>query len=60
MGMPDEGEQAKVRLRLRTLCLDLNVDAGTEEDAWETFDRLSYNYTLEVLISVLTFDAKLK
>lgn len=48
MGMPHDSEKQNVRERMRGLCLDLNVDVETEEDAWDAFDRLSYNYTLEV------------
>ncbi|ESO11157.1 hypothetical protein HELRODRAFT_183472 [Helobdella robusta] len=47
MGMSDSGENIEIRNKLKDLCLDLNMDLETEEDAWESYERISHSYTLE-------------
>lgn len=45
MGQSEDGEDAK---RYEELCLDLNMDRDAKEDAWEAFQRIQENYSLEV------------
>ncbi|XP_046356555.1 retinoblastoma-like protein 1 isoform X1 [Haliotis rufescens] len=46
MGLSDEGE-ANVQQRYEELCLDLNMDKTAEGEAWESYQRIQLNYTLE-------------
>ena len=47
MGLSEEAEDNTLR-RYEELCLDLNLDKSAKEEAWECFERISTNYTLEV------------
>ncbi|KAK2166785.1 hypothetical protein LSH36_35g04056 [Paralvinella palmiformis] len=46
MGILEDGS-GDIRKRFDDLCLDLNMDSGAQEGAWESFVRISTNYTLE-------------
>ncbi|XP_071959151.1 retinoblastoma-like protein 1 isoform X2 [Antedon mediterranea] len=44
---PPSEEDGKIRDRFNELCLDLNLDKTTIDVAWEAYQRISLNYTLE-------------
>ena len=47
MGLSDNGDENTVH-RFEDLCLDLNMDPDAKAEAWEAFEMISTNYTLEV------------
>ena len=47
MGLSEEGDE-NVEDRYEELCLDLNMDKNTKEEAWDNYDKIRQNYTLEV------------
>lgn len=47
MGLSEESDD-NAEKRFEDLCLDLNMDTTSKEEAWEAFQRISQNYTLEV------------
>ncbi|XP_013394844.1 retinoblastoma-like protein 1 [Lingula anatina] len=46
MGLSEEGED-NVEKRFEDLCLELNMDQSAKEEAWEHYERINTNYTLE-------------
>ena len=48
MGLSDEGEESVLQ-RYEELCLDLNMDKNAKEDAWQSYQRIRTNFTLEVV-----------
>ncbi|XP_006818997.1 retinoblastoma-like protein 1, partial [Saccoglossus kowalevskii] len=44
---PSDTENSDVRERYEELCRDLNMDTVAMEEAWQTFENISTNYTLE-------------
>ena len=36
--------------RFEELCMSLNLDDATKKTAWESYERICLNYTLEVSI----------
>ncbi|XP_041375450.1 retinoblastoma-like protein 1 isoform X2 [Gigantopelta aegis] len=46
MGLSDEGEESVLQ-RYEELCLDLNMDKNAKEDAWQSYQRIRTNFTLE-------------
>ena len=38
--------------RYKTLCADLNMDQSTEEEAWDDYEKIKQNYSLDVSFSV--------
>ncbi|KAK6982148.1 retinoblastoma-like protein 1 [Biomphalaria glabrata] len=46
MGLSDESEE-NVLQRFEEVCLDLNMDTSTKEDAWQNYQRMQTNYSLE-------------
>jgi len=51
MGLSEgEGEDAEMSRRFEELCTgELNTDARAREEAWQSFQRIRDNYTLEVV-----------
>lgn len=45
---PTEETDDAVERRYNELCLDLNMDKGTKEEAWESYQKIKTKYTLEV------------
>lgn len=45
-GGDDDGQTER---RFDALCLDLNMDRSSQEEAWQAFERITTNYTLEVI-----------
>ena len=41
-------EELDIKQRFEELCLGLNLDDSSGREAWDTFERISVNYTLEV------------
>lgn len=37
-----------LKKRFKDLCLDLNLDKTSADEAWQSFQRIGINYTLEV------------
>ena len=48
MGLEDDQTDDKAEQRYEDLCSALNLDKNAKEEAWESFQRISENYTLEV------------
>ncbi|GFN79274.1 retinoblastoma-like protein 1 [Plakobranchus ocellatus] len=46
MGLSGEGEES-VLLKFEEICLDLNMDATAKEEAWQNYQKMLTNYTLE-------------
>ena len=53
MGLSDESDEA-IEQKYEELCLDLNMDRTAKQNAWEAFQRIRVNYTLEVGLNVQT------
>ena len=53
MGPTDDGDD-NTEQRYEELCLDLNMDKNSKDDAWISFERTSRNYTLEVRLLIST------
>lgn len=47
MGLSEEGEETILH-RYEDICLDLNMDGAAKEDAWQNYQRIIANYSLEV------------
>lgn len=47
MGLSVDGDD-RLDDRYDELCLDLNMDKKTKEDAWRNYEKIKKNYTLEV------------
>lgn len=47
MGLSDDGDD-NAEARYEDLCLDLNLDKTSKEEAWHSFETIRTNYTLEV------------
>ena len=47
MGLSEDGDDV-LQQDYDELCLDLNMDSASKADAWEAFQRIRLNYTLEV------------
>lgn len=47
MVLSDDGED-KLCEKYDELCLDLNMDKKTKEEAWKNYEKIKKNYTLEV------------
>jgi len=48
MGLTDDYENETMLHKYTELCADLNMDKMTTEEAWQSFENISQNYTLEV------------
>lgn len=40
--------EQEIQERFQELCADLNMDGNATDEAWQSFLRISTNYTLEV------------
>ncbi|KAK2724085.1 hypothetical protein QYM36_002436 [Artemia franciscana] len=47
MGLTDDYENETMLHKYTELCADLNMDKMTTEEAWQSFENISQNYTLE-------------
>jgi hypothetical protein len=47
MVLSEDGED-KLEEKYDELCLDLNMDRKTKEEAWKNYEKIKKNYTLEV------------
>ena len=47
MGLSDDGED-NAEARYEDLCMDLNLDKTAKEEAWQAYETIQTNYTLEV------------
>ena len=47
MGLSDDGDD-NPESRYEDLCMDLNLDKTSKEEAWQSFETIRTNYTLEV------------
>lgn len=45
---PTEENDDAVERKYDEICLDLNMDKGTKEEAWESYQKIQTKYTLEV------------
>lgn len=45
---PTEENDDAVERKYNEICLDLNMDKGTKEEAWESYQKIQTKYTLEV------------
>lgn len=48
MGVSSDADQA-IQERLKSVCLALNMDRQSSQEALQTFDAIGRNYTLEVI-----------
>ena len=48
MGLSEDGDEDRTRDRFDELCSDLNMDLDAKTAAWQSYTRISANYTLEV------------
>ena len=48
MGLSEDGDD-RTESRFEDLCLDLNMDKDSKDEAWSSFQRIRENYTLEVI-----------
>jgi hypothetical protein len=56
-----DGGKSNIKQRFDDVCKELNMDEATAISAWETYEKIDQNYTLEVRqISVITFRGKWK
>lgn len=46
-----------LKKRFKDLCLDLNLDKTSADEAWQSFQRIGINYTLEVSSFIITYIA---
>ena len=42
-------EEASVEDQYTALCAELNMDSATAAEAWQTYQNIRQNYTLEVI-----------
>jgi len=47
MGMKSDSEE-ELKKRFKDLCSDLNLDKSSADEAWNSYQRIGINYTLEV------------
>lgn len=47
MGLSEYGDE-NIEERFNELCLDLNMDKATSEEAWLSYEKIARNFTLEV------------
>lgn len=47
MGLSEEDEE-NILQRFDEICLDLNMDTTTKEEAWQNYQKIQTNFTLEV------------
>ena len=53
MGLSDEGDEEAMARRFEALCSgELNTDERARGEAWQAFQRIRDNYTLEVRSSL--------
>ena len=52
MGLSEDGDENTER-RFEELCMDLNMDRNAKEEAWQSYERINTNYTLEVRLGDL-------
>lgn len=48
MGLSSEESQEELEVRYEELCLDLNMDKSTKDEAWTNYEKTKKNYSLEV------------
>jgi len=48
MGLSSEESDSQVEENFEELCLDLNLDTKSKEEAWKNYDRIKKNFMLEV------------
>ena len=48
--MSDNDIIAEVKQRYQGLCLDLNLDQTTADEAWSNYENINVKYTLEASI----------
>lgn len=48
MAKSGERSDSLIKKRFDDVCLELNMDETTAVSAWETFERINRNYSLEV------------
>ena len=41
-----------IRKKYKEVCDDLNLDKAAADEAWQSFQRIGVNYSLEVCISL--------
>jgi hypothetical protein len=41
-------EDSDIRERFDSVCRELNMDEGTAEEAWRSYEKIKTNYSLEV------------
>ncbi|BFZ13546.1 hypothetical protein BsWGS_16586 [Bradybaena similaris] len=46
MGLSEEDEE-NILQRFEEICLDLNMDTSTKEEAWQNYQKIQTNFTLE-------------
>ncbi|XP_059160736.1 retinoblastoma-like protein 2 isoform X2 [Physella acuta] len=46
MGLSEDGEEIILQ-RFEEICQDLNMDSSTKEEAWQNYQKIQMNYTLE-------------
>jgi hypothetical protein len=44
----NDGNKSKIKQRFDDVCKELNMDEATAVSAWETYEKIDRNYTLEV------------
>ena len=56
MGLSEQSDEERfdeeIIKKYEDLCLDLNLDKAAKEEAWQSYERISQNYSLEVRITV--------
>jgi len=50
MVLSEDGDDGQIEARFESLCMDLNMDRSSQEEAWQSFERIRTSYTLEVLL----------
>lgn len=48
MAGANDGNKTKIKQRFDDVCKELNMDEVTAVSAWETYEKIDRNYTLEV------------
>ena len=61
MAGASDQDKSTIKQRFDNVCKELNMDEATAECAWETYERIDRNYTLEVSYILLNiFRGKIK
>ena len=61
MAGANDRDKSIIKQRFDNVCKEVNMDQATAESAWETYERIDRNYTLEVsYISLTIFRGKTK